>query len=51
MLVPIGLFLFSFMVLDSQLSLAFLNWPLLSLNYFSRVDRRLYRWNWSPLGK
>lgn len=51
MLVPIGLFLFSFMVLDSQLSLAFLNWPLRSLNYFSVVDRGLYRWNWSPLGK
>ncbi len=51
MLAPIGLFLFSFMVLDSQLSLAFLNWPLLSLNYFSLVDRTLYRWNWSPLGK
>jgi CDP-diacylglycerol--glycerol-3-phosphate 3-phosphatidyltransferase len=51
MLVPIGLFLFSFMVLDSQLSLAFLNWPLRSLNYFSLVDRALYRWNWSVLGK
>jgi CDP-diacylglycerol--glycerol-3-phosphate 3-phosphatidyltransferase len=51
MLVPIGLFLFSFMVLDSQLSLAFLNWPLRSLNYFSLVDRTLYRWNWSPVGK
>jgi CDP-diacylglycerol---glycerol-3-phosphate 3-phosphatidyltransferase len=51
LLLPIGLFLFSFMVLDTQLSLAFLNWPLRSLNYFYLVDRRLYRWNWSPLGK
>jgi CDP-diacylglycerol--glycerol-3-phosphate 3-phosphatidyltransferase len=51
MLVPIGVFLFSFMVLDSHLSLAFLNWPLRSLNYFYLVDRALYRWNWSPTGK
>jgi CDP-diacylglycerol---glycerol-3-phosphate 3-phosphatidyltransferase len=51
MLIPIGVFLFSFMVLDSQLSLSFLNWPLRSLNYFYLVDRTLYRWNWSPIGK
>jgi CDP-diacylglycerol---glycerol-3-phosphate 3-phosphatidyltransferase len=51
MLIPIGVFLFSFMVLDSHLSLAFLNWPLRSLNYFYLVDRTLYRWNWSPIGK
>src|SRR4051794_632509 len=51
LLVPIALFLFQFMVLDAQLSLAFLNWPLRSLNYFGIVDRAIYRWNWSPAGK
>ena len=51
MLVPIALFLFQFMVLDAHLSLAFLNWPLRSLNYFYLVDRALYSWNWSTPGK
>lgn len=51
MLLPIALFLFQFMVLDAHLSLAFLSWPLKSLNYFGLVDRTIYRWNWSPPGK
>ena len=51
MLVPIALFLFQFMVLDAHLSLAFLNWPLRSLNYFYLVDKGLYAWNWSTPGK
>ena len=51
LLLPIGLFLFTFMVLDAHLSLSFLNWPLVSLNYFSTIDRTVYRWNWSPLAK
>ncbi len=51
MLVPIALFLFQFMVLDALLSLAFLNWPLRSLNYFYLVDRAVYAWNWSPPAK
>jgi CDP-diacylglycerol---glycerol-3-phosphate 3-phosphatidyltransferase len=51
MLVPIALFLFQFMVLDAHLSLAFLNWPLRSLNYFYLVDKALYAWNWSTPGK
>jgi CDP-diacylglycerol---glycerol-3-phosphate 3-phosphatidyltransferase len=51
MLVPIALFLFQFMVLDAHLSLAFLNWPLRSLNYYFLVDRALYTWNWSTPGK
>jgi CDP-diacylglycerol---glycerol-3-phosphate 3-phosphatidyltransferase len=51
MLVPIAVFLFQFMVLDCHLSLTFLNWPLRSLNYFHLVDRAIYRWNWSTLGK
>ena len=48
---PIALFLFQFMVLDAHLSLAFLNWPLRSLNYFGLVDGALFRWNWSRTGK
>jgi CDP-diacylglycerol--glycerol-3-phosphate 3-phosphatidyltransferase len=51
MLVPIAVFLFQFMVLDAHLSLTFLNWPLTSLNYFGLVDRVVYAWNWSTLGK
>lgn len=44
-------FLLSFMVLDTMLSLAFLCWPVLSPNYFHRVDRRVWELNWSPLAK
>jgi CDP-diacylglycerol--glycerol-3-phosphate 3-phosphatidyltransferase len=51
MLVPIAIFLFQFMVLDAHLSLTFLNWPLRSLNYFGSVDRTIYQWNWSTIGK
>lgn len=51
MLVPIAVFLFQFMVLDAHLSLTFLNWPLSSLNYYSLVDRVVYAWNWSTVGK
>ncbi|MET7865468.1 CDP-alcohol phosphatidyltransferase family protein [Micromonospora taraxaci] len=48
---PIGVFLVQFMVVDQLLSLMFLRWPLLSPNYFARVDRRIYLWNWSPPAK
>lgn len=51
MLVPVTVFLVNFMFVDAMLSLSFLNWPLLSTNYFYLVDRRLYRLNWSPLAK
>ncbi|MEU4241114.1 CDP-alcohol phosphatidyltransferase family protein [Actinoplanes sp. NPDC026619] len=44
-------FLPSFMVLDTMLSLAFLCWPLVSPNYFHRVDRRVWALNWSPAAK
>ncbi|MEV6850190.1 CDP-alcohol phosphatidyltransferase family protein [Actinoplanes sp. NPDC051411] len=49
--VPMAVFLVQFMVIDQLLSLMFLRWPLLSPNYFARVDRRIYRWNWSPPAK
>ena len=44
-------FLLSFMVLDTMLSLAFLCWPVLSPNYFHLVDRRVWVFNWSPAGQ
>jgi len=44
-------FLPSFMVLDTMLSLAFLCWPVLSPNYFHLIDRRVWALNWSPLAK
>jgi CDP-diacylglycerol--glycerol-3-phosphate 3-phosphatidyltransferase len=44
-------FLLSFMALDTMLSLAFLCWPVLGPNYFGRVDRQVYRLNWSPPAK
>jgi phosphatidylglycerophosphate synthase len=48
---PVAVFLVQFMVIDQLLSLMFLRWPLLSPNYFATVDRRIYRWNWSPPAK
>ncbi|WP_327032145.1 CDP-alcohol phosphatidyltransferase family protein [Micromonospora ureilytica] len=44
-------FLLSFLVLDTMLSLAFLCWPVLSPNYFHLVDRRVWALNWSPVAK
>lgn len=44
-------FLPSFMVLDTMLSLAFLCWPVISPNYFHLVDRRVWTLNWSPPAK
>lgn len=49
--IPIAIYLFEFMVIDMYLSLAFLAWPIRSPNYFGVVDRRIYLWNWSRVGK
>ncbi|SHN39017.1 CDP-alcohol phosphatidyltransferase family protein [Cryptosporangium aurantiacum] len=46
-----SVFLPSFMVLDTMLSLAFLCWPVVSPNYFHLVDRRVWALNWSPAAK
>jgi CDP-diacylglycerol--glycerol-3-phosphate 3-phosphatidyltransferase len=51
LVVPVGVYLFEFAVVDMVLSLAFLSWPLLSPNYFYLVDRTLWRWNWSKTAK
>jgi CDP-diacylglycerol--glycerol-3-phosphate 3-phosphatidyltransferase len=50
-LVPVGVYLLSFMVVDTFLSLAFLAWPIRSPNYFYVVDERIWRWNWSKPAK
>lgn len=47
----LALYFSQFMVLDCALSLSFLSWPLLSPNYFYRVDRAVWRLNWSPPAK
>ena len=51
MILPVGIYLAEFMVIDMFLSLAFLAWPISSPNYFYLIDRRLYMWNWSRIGK
>lgn len=51
MALPVGVYLFNFMVVDAFLSLAFLAWPIRSPNYFYVVDRRIWLWNWSKPGK
>jgi len=49
--VPVAIYLTSFMVVDTFLSLAFLAWPVRSPNYFYAVDERIWRWNWSKPAK
>lgn len=44
-------FLLSFLVVDTMLSLAFLCWPIVSPNYFGVVDAKVYAWNWSTPAK
>lgn len=51
MIVPVGIYLIEFMVIDLYLSLAFTAWPVSSPNYFYLVDRRIWLWNWSKAGK
>jgi CDP-diacylglycerol--glycerol-3-phosphate 3-phosphatidyltransferase len=51
MVVPVGIYLSEFMVIDMFLSIAFLAWPVSSPNYFYVIDTRLWRWNWSKPGK
>ncbi len=51
MIVPVGIYLAEFMVVDMYLSMAFLAWPVSSPNYFYLINRRLWVWNWSKPGK
>jgi CDP-diacylglycerol---glycerol-3-phosphate 3-phosphatidyltransferase len=50
-IIPVGIYLASFMVVDTFLSIAFLAWPIRSPNYFYAVDERIWRWNWSKPAK
>lgn len=47
----IFIFLLNYMVIDNVISLSFLLWPLVSLNYFYEVDRKVYLVNWSHPAK
>lgn len=51
MAIPIAMHLLQFVVLDQYLSHQFMRWPCLSPNYFDEVDRPIWTWNWSPVGK
>lgn len=51
LIVPVVLFLFQFMGIDHFLSNQFMRWPILSPNYFHKVDYKIWMWNWSPAGK
>ena len=51
LIVPITMFLFQFMGIDHYLSNQIMRWPLRSPNYFYLVDRPIWLWNWSPVGK
>jgi CDP-diacylglycerol--glycerol-3-phosphate 3-phosphatidyltransferase len=47
MTLPIIIFLFAFVIVDTILSISFLKFNLLSINYFYLVDKKLYDLNWS----
>lgn len=51
MIVPVAFFLFNFMLVDHFLSNQFMRWPILSPNYFGKVDDVIFKLNWSPLAK
>ena len=48
---PIVLYLLDFAFVDFYLSYQFLKYPIISPNYFYLVDRRVYRYNFSPVAK
>jgi len=48
---PVTLYLIDFAFVDFYLSNQFRAFGLISPNYFYEVDRRVYRWNFSPAGK
>ncbi|MFI5691022.1 CDP-alcohol phosphatidyltransferase family protein [Kribbella sp. NPDC051586] len=49
---PLAIYLAQFGVLDTMLTFSFLLWPwMLSPNYFYKVDRPIYVWNWSKPAK
>jgi phosphatidylglycerophosphate synthase len=48
---PVAIYLLAFVVVDTLLSLSFLAWPLLGVNYLRYVDERVWRLNFSPPAK
>jgi CDP-diacylglycerol--glycerol-3-phosphate 3-phosphatidyltransferase len=48
---PVALFVINFAFIDFYLSYQFLKFGLISINYFYKVDRTVYRLNFSFLGK
>lgn len=48
---PAGVFLLQFVLVDAYLTMSFRNWSLLSPNYFALVDPVVFRLNWSPPAK
>jgi phosphatidylglycerophosphate synthase len=48
---PVAMYLLAFVVVDTLLSLTFLAWPLLGVNYLRHVDERVWRLNFSPPAK
>ena len=48
---PVAVYLLAFVVVDTLLSLTFLAWPLLGVNYLRYVDKRVWRLNFSPPAK
>ena len=50
-LLPVAIYLLAFVVVDTLLSLTFLAWPLLGVNYLRNVDERVWRLNFSPPAK
>jgi phosphatidylglycerophosphate synthase len=48
---PVAIYLLAFVVVDTLLSLTFLAWPLLGVNYLRNVDERVWRLNFSPPAK
>lgn len=48
---PITIYLLDFAFVDFYLSYQFIKYPIISPNYFNRVDERVYRYNFSPLAK
>jgi CDP-diacylglycerol--glycerol-3-phosphate 3-phosphatidyltransferase len=51
LVLPISMFLFQFMAIDHYLSIQFMRWPIMSPNYFYKVDRTIWALNWSPIAK
>lgn len=48
---PVAVYLLAFVVVDTLLSLTFLAWPLLGVNYLRHVDERVWRLNFWPPAK